>query len=57
MTLLLFILGLASLILGADFFLKAVDRIGLKWGVSPMVMGLTVVAFATGAPELAISLK
>ena len=43
--------------MGAEFFLKAVDRFGLKWGVSPMVMGLTVVAFATGAPELAISLK
>ena len=57
MTLLFFILGLAGLIVGAEFFLKAVDRFGLKWGVSPMVMGLTVVAFATGAPELAISLK
>lgn len=57
MTLLLFILGLGGLIVGAEFFLKAVDRFGLKWGVSPMVMGLTVVAFATGAPELAISLK
>lgn len=57
MTLLLFILGLGGLIIGAEFFLKAVDRFGLKWGVSPMVMGLTVVAFATGAPELAISLK
>lgn len=57
MTLLLFVLGLAGLIFGAELFLKAVDRFGLKWGVSPMVMGLTVVAFATGAPELAISLK
>ena len=56
MTLLLFILGLGGLIVGAEF-LKTVDRFGLKWGVSPMVMGLTVVAFATGAPELAISLK
>ena len=57
MTLLLFILGLAGLIFGAELFLKAVDQFGLKWGVSPMIMGLTVVAFATGAPELAISLK
>ena len=57
MTLLFFILGLAGLIVGAEFFLRAVDRFGLKWGVSPMVMGLTVVAFATGAPDLAISLK
>ena len=57
MTALLFVLGLAALIAGAELFLKAVDRFGIKWGVSPMIMGLTVVAFATGAPELAISVK
>ena len=56
-TILLFIAGLAALIFGAELFLKAVDHFGLKWGVSPLIMGLTVVAFATGAPELAISLK
>lgn len=57
MTIVQFILGLVGLIAGAEFFLKAVDRFGLKWGVSPLIMGLTVVAFATGAPELAISIK
>lgn len=57
MTILLFILGLIALIAGAELFLKAVDHFGLKWGVSPLIMGLTVVAFATGAPELAISIK
>ena len=57
MTVILFIAGLALLIGGADLFLKAVDHFGLKWGVSPLIMGLTVVAFATGAPELAISLQ
>ena len=57
MTILLFVLGLVGLITGAELFLKAVDHFGLKWGVSPLIMGLTVVAFATGAPELAISIK
>lgn len=57
MTILFFILGLVGLIAGAELFLKAVDHFGLKWGVSPLIMGLTVVAFATGAPELAISIK
>ena len=57
LTIVLFIAGLAALIFGAELFLKAVDHFGLKWGVSPLIMGLTVVAFATGAPELAISLK
>ncbi|MDZ7756284.1 hypothetical protein [Rhodohalobacter sp.] len=36
---------------------NSVDKFGLAWSVSPVVMGLTVVAFATGAPELAISLQ
>lgn len=57
MTVILFIAGLVALIGGAELFLKAVDHFGLKWGVSPLIMGLTVVAFATGAPELAISIK
>lgn len=57
MTVVLFIAGLVGLIGGAELFLKAVDHFGLKWGVSPLIMGLTVVAFATGAPELAISIK
>jgi len=57
MTVFLFILGLAVLIGGAELFLRAVDKFGAAWSVSPVVMGLTVVAFATGAPELAISLQ
>ncbi|MDR9419086.1 calcium/sodium antiporter [Gracilimonas sp.] len=54
---LLFIAGLLILIGGAELFLKSVDKFGVAWSVSPVVMGLTVVAFATGAPELAISLQ
>lgn len=57
MTVLFFILGLVILIAGAELFLHSVDKFGLAWSVSPVVMGLTVVAFATGAPELAISLQ
>lgn len=57
MTVLLFIIGLVTLIGGAELFLKSVDKFGAAWSVSPVVMGLTVVAFATGAPELAISLQ
>lgn len=57
MTVFLFIVGLVLLIGGAELFLKSVDKFGLAWSVSPVVMGLTVVAFATGAPELAISLQ
>lgn len=56
-TVLLFVVGLATLIGGAELFLRSVDKFGAAWSVSPVVMGLTVVAFATGAPELAISLQ
>lgn len=52
-----FIAGLAALIGGAELFLRGVDHFGVKWRVSPLIMGLTVVAFATGAPELAISIQ
>lgn len=52
-----FIAGLAALIGGAELFLKGVDHFGIKWRVSPLIMGLTVVAFATGAPELAVSIQ
>lgn len=57
MTAITFIAGLAALIGGAELFLRGVDHFGVKWRVSPLIMGLTVVAFATGAPELAISLQ
>jgi cation:H+ antiporter len=52
-----FIAGLAALIGGAELFLRGVDHFGVKWRISPLIMGLTVVAFATGAPELAISIQ
>lgn len=55
MTIIIFVAGLLALIGGAELFLKAVDHFGLKWGISPIIMGLTVVAFATGAPELAVT--
>ena len=53
----IFIAGLVALIGGAELFLRGVDHFGVKWRVSPLIMGLTVVAFATGAPELAISIQ
>ncbi len=57
MSIILFIIGLALLITGAEIFLNSVDKFGIAWRISPVIMGLTVVAFATGAPELAISLQ
>lgn len=55
-TALLLILGLAVLIAGAELFVRGAGDLAARFGVSPLVVGLTVVAFGTSAPELAVSL-
>ena len=49
--------GLVVLILGGDFLIKGSSSIALKMKLSPLVVGLTIVAFGTSAPELLISVK
>jgi cation:H+ antiporter len=56
-TLGLFILGLALLTFGADLLVRGASRLATAFGISPLVVGLTVVAYGTSAPELAVSLK
>ncbi len=46
--------GLAMLLGGAELLVKGASRLALRWGMAPLVIGLTVVAFGTSAPELAI---
>lgn len=50
-----FVLGLAALALGAELLVRGASRLSLAFGISPLVVGLTVVAFGTSAPELAVS--
>lgn len=52
---LLFAVGLALLILGADWLVRGAGALAQRLGVSPLVVGLTVVAFGTSAPELVVS--
>lgn len=47
------VLGLALLVVGADWLVDGAKVFALRLGVSPFVVGLTVVAFGTSAPELA----
>lgn len=47
--------GGAILIWGADIFVTSASRISRRNGISPVIIGLTVVAFGTSAPELAVS--
>jgi len=57
MTIILFITGLALLIVGAELLVKGASRIAFALKISPLVVGLTVVAFGTSSPELAVSIE
>lgn len=48
--------GLVLLYFGAEWLVKGASEIALKLGVSPLIVGLTVVAFGTSAPELLVCL-
>jgi cation:H+ antiporter len=52
-----FILGFVGLIGGAEIFVKGASAIAGDLRISPVVIGLTVVAFGTSAPELAVTLE
>lgn len=54
-SILLLVAGLVVLVLGAEFLVKGSARLATAIGISPLVVGLTVVAFGTSAPELAVS--
>lgn len=51
----LLLVGFIFLIKGADFFIVSSSSIAHKFNVSPLVIGLTLVAFGTSLPELAVS--
>lgn len=57
MNLVLIIAGLVLLIFGGDWLLKAAVALSLKLNISKIVIGMTVVSFATSAPELIVSVK
>ncbi len=55
--LVLLFLGLFLLVAGSDLLLKSSVDLSLKYNVSKLVIGLTIVSFATSAPELLISIS
>lgn len=55
MDLLLFIAGLSALFVGANALVHGASKLALSLNISPLVVGLTVVAFGTSAPEMAVS--
>lgn len=52
---LLLLIGLALILFGANWLTDGASAVAKRWGVSDLVIGLTVVAFGTSAPELVIS--
>ena len=57
MSILFILIGLALLVVGGEFLVRAAVALSFKLSVSRMVIGLTVVSFATSAPELIVSLQ
>jgi len=53
----LLVVGLVSLLLGGDWLVKASVAMAERLGIPPLIIGLTIVAFGTSAPELVISIK
>lgn len=56
MSYIILIIGFILLIKGADIFVDGASNIAKKFGIPPIVVGLTIVSLGTSAPELAISL-
>lgn len=57
LTLVLFVLGLVFLVGGAEALVRGASKLAGAFGISPLVIGLTVVAFGTSAPEMAVSVR
>ncbi len=53
----LILLGLFALVVGGELLVRGASRLAAIAGISPLVVGLTVVAFGTSAPELAVAIK
>jgi cation:H+ antiporter len=56
-TVVLLVAGLGLLVLGAEWLVKGASRLAAALGISPLVIGLTVVAYGTSSPEVAVSVK
>ena len=57
MTAALMIAGLVLLVIGGEMLVRGASKLAVSIGISPLVVGLTVVAFGTSSPELAVSVQ
>ena len=56
-TILILIAGLVLLVAGAEVLVKGASRIAFMFGLSPLVIGMTIVAYGTSSPELMVSIQ
>lgn len=56
MTIVLLVAGFTLLIIGAEALVRGASKIAAGVGIPPLIVGLTIVAFGTSSPELAVSL-
>jgi len=54
-TIILFVIGLVLLLGGADVLIRGATAIARRLGISPLLVGLTIVSLGTSAPEVAVS--
>lgn len=52
----IFVVSLTVLLFSSDKFIESAERLGLSFGISPFIIGVTIVAFGTSLPELATSI-
>ena len=57
MSFLLLIIGFVVLIKGADYFVTGSSQLAKYFSIPPIIIGLTIVAFGTSAPEAAVSIS
>ena len=57
LTIILLLVGFVFLIKGADFFVEGASDLATKLKIPAMIIGLTIVAFGTSAPEAAVSVS
>ncbi|NET10845.1 MAG: calcium/sodium antiporter [Merismopedia sp. SIO2A8] len=53
----LLVLGLVLLVAGAEILVRGASKLAMLLGISPLIIGLTIVAYGTSAPEMAVSLQ
>lgn len=54
---LLLLLGIVILVIGGDLMVRGAAALARHWGIPPLIVGLTIVAFGTSAPELVVAVQ